>query len=59
MKVAPPVPTLEPFTCHWYEGFVPPFVGVAVNVFDAPAHDGLVPVVCAIATLAVVAQVAS
>jgi hypothetical protein len=32
------VPTLAPFNCHWYEGFVPPFVGVAVNVTDVPAQ---------------------
>ena len=29
---------------------VPPLVGVAVNVNDEPAHEGLVPVVKAIAT---------
>ena len=30
------VPTFAPFTCHWYDGVVPPFVGVAVNVTDVP-----------------------
>ena len=29
---------------------VPPLVGVAVNVAEEPAHIGLVPEVCAIAT---------
>jgi hypothetical protein len=32
------VPTLAPFNCHWYDGFVPPFVAVAVNVTDVPAQ---------------------
>ncbi len=24
------VPTFKPFTCHWYDGVVPPLTGVAV-----------------------------
>jgi hypothetical protein len=32
------VPTLPPFSFHWYEGEAPPFVGVAVNVTSVPAH---------------------
>jgi hypothetical protein len=34
---------------------VPPFVGVAVNVAEAPAHSGFVPVVSAIETAGVTA----
>ena len=30
------VPVFEPFTLHWYDGVVPPFTGVAVNVTLAP-----------------------
>ena len=30
------VPALLPLTCHWYEGVVPPFTGVAVKVTLAP-----------------------
>ena len=30
------VPTLFPFSFHWYEGVAPPFVGVAVNVAVVP-----------------------
>jgi hypothetical protein len=45
--VAPPVPTLTPFNCHWYVGVAPPFVGVAVNVTEAPVQDGLDPEVIA------------
>ena len=37
-KVGLFVPTSTPFTFHWYDGFVPPFVGVAVNVTDVPAQ---------------------
>jgi hypothetical protein len=29
---------LFPLICHWYDGVVPPFVGVAVNVTLAPRH---------------------
>ena len=46
------LPTFDPLTFHWYEGVVPPLVGVAVKVTLLPAHavdDGL----AAIATLAV------
>ena len=32
---------LFPFTFHWYDGEVPPLVGVAVKVTDVPAHTGL------------------
>ena len=38
VNVVPPAPAFTPFTCHWYVGVVPPFVGVAVNVTDDPAH---------------------
>ena len=39
------VPTFVPFTFHWYDGVVPPLVGVAVNVTDALAHTVVVGVV--------------
>lgn len=32
------VPTFKPFIFHWYEGEVPPFEGVAVNVTGVPLH---------------------
>jgi hypothetical protein len=32
---------LDPFTFHWYDGVVPPLVGVAVNVTEVPAQTGL------------------
>ena len=32
------VPTFDPFTFHWYDGFAPPFVGVAVKLIFAPAQ---------------------
>jgi len=35
------VPTLELLTCHWYDGLLPPLVGVAVKVTEAPLHIGL------------------
>ena len=35
------VPTLVPFTFHWYAGVVPPLVGVAVKVTEVPEHTGL------------------
>lgn len=35
------VPTFTPFFFHWYDGVVPPFVGVAVNVTDSPIQTGL------------------
>ena len=34
------VPTLTPFSFHWYEGVVPPFTGVAVKVTLVPAQIG-------------------
>jgi hypothetical protein len=30
------VPTLDPFILHWYEGVVPPFMGIAVKVTFVP-----------------------
>jgi len=45
------VPTFDPFTFHWYEGVVPPFVGVAVNVTEEP--EQIVVAVAAIETFAV------
>ena len=37
MKVEAFAPdTFNPLTLHWYDGEVPPFVGVAVNVMDWP-----------------------
>ena len=51
VNVAEFVPALVPFTFHWYEGVVPPFVGVAVNVTDVPAQ--IVVALAAIDTLAV------
>ena len=44
------VPTLLPFTFHWYDGVVPPLTGVAVKVAEEPAQIGFVPAVCAIVT---------
>ena len=32
---------MMPFTFHWYNGVVPPFIGVAVNVTEVPLHMGL------------------
>ena len=34
------LPALVPLTFHWYEGVVPPFVGVAVMVTDVPEQTG-------------------
>jgi hypothetical protein len=48
------VPTFTPFTFHWYEGVVPPLVGVAVKVNDVPLQLGFVPAVKAIVTPATV-----
>jgi len=31
-------PTLAPFTFHWYDGVVPSFTAVAVNVTDVPSQ---------------------
>ena len=36
VKVGELVPAFTPFICHWYDGVVPPFVGVAVNVIGFP-----------------------
>jgi uncharacterized protein YodC (DUF2158 family) len=36
------VPTLTPFTCHWYDGPEPPLVGVALYVTGVPSHSLLV-----------------
>ena len=35
------VPTLIPFTFHWYAGKGPPLLGVAVMVTDDPGQKGL------------------
>jgi hypothetical protein len=48
--VAEFVPTIALFLYHWYEGVVPPFVGVAVKVTEVPAHTGFA--LAAIETLA-------
>jgi hypothetical protein len=50
VKVLLLVPAFTPFTCHWYEGAVPPLTGVAVNVTATPGHVGFVPAVCAMLT---------
>lgn len=42
-NVAELVPEAMPFTVHAYDGVLPPLVGVAVNVTDAPAQLGLLP----------------
>ena len=51
VNVAAFVPALVPLTFHWYEGVVPPLVGVAVNVTEVP--EQIVVAVAAIDTLAV------
>ena len=38
VNVGPPVPAFTPFTCHWYVGVAPGFVGVAVNITEVPAQ---------------------
>lgn len=38
VKVGLLVPTLFPFTFHWYIGVVPPLVGVAVKVIEFPGQ---------------------
>ena len=38
MYVAEFVPTIALFLYHWYEGVLPPLVGVAVNVTEVPAQ---------------------
>jgi hypothetical protein len=45
VKVAELEPAAAPLTLHAYEGALPPLVGVAVNVTDAPAQLGFVPAV--------------
>jgi hypothetical protein len=52
VKVALFVPVFVPFTRHWYEGTVPPFVGVAVNVTLSPAQIVLSASLDSILTLA-------
>src|SRR5918995_1375007 len=32
------VPASTPLTCHWYDGFAPPLVGVAVKVTEVPSQ---------------------
>jgi hypothetical protein len=34
------VPTLAPFTFHWYTGAVPPLIEVPVNVTEVPGQTG-------------------
>jgi len=51
VNVAEFVPEFVPLIFHWYEGAVPPFVGVAVNVTVVPAQ--MVVAVAAMETLAV------
>ena len=50
VRVAEFVPAAAPFTVHAYTGALPPLVGVAVKVTEAPAHVGLAPVVSAMLT---------
>jgi hypothetical protein len=50
VNIAAFVPAFVPFTCHWYVGVAPPFVGVAVNVIGSP--EQMVVVLAAILTLA-------
>jgi ribosomal protein L25 (general stress protein Ctc) len=50
VKVAAFVPAAVPLTVHEYEGALPPLVGEAVKVTDAPAQVGLEPVVRAMLT---------
>src|SRR6478752_6440209 len=38
LKVGLLLPTFVPFTFHWYDGLVPPLVGVAVNVTCVPSQ---------------------
>ena len=35
------MPVFDPFSCHWYTGAPPPFVGVAVKSTLSPEHIGL------------------
>src|SRR6478736_9739072 len=36
VNIGASVPAFTPLICHWYDGLVPPLVGVAVNVTDVP-----------------------
>jgi hypothetical protein len=53
LKLGESVPAFVPFTFHWYEGAVPPFVGTAVNVTLVPAH--IVPALDAMLTVGAIA----
>lgn len=50
VNVAEFVPAAAPLTVQAYDGALPPLVGVAVNVTDAPAQLGLAPEVSAMLT---------
>jgi hypothetical protein len=41
-KMLESVPTSTPFCFHWYEGALPPFTGVAVNLTDPPGQMDVV-----------------
>jgi hypothetical protein len=41
VKVELLIPAFVAFTFHWYIGFVPPLMGVAVNVTGNPLQEGL------------------
>ena len=34
------VPVFDPLTFHWYEGAVPPLIGLAVNITEVPTQTG-------------------
>lgn len=36
-------PVFTPFTCHWYEGELPPLLAFALKVMGVPIHAGLLP----------------
>ena len=55
-KVALFVPTLLPFTFHWYDGAEPPLTGTAVNVIFPDSHKGRLPEETEIVTEASVVQ---
>jgi hypothetical protein len=38
-------PALIPFTCHWYNGLDPAFVGLAVKIAVLPEHIVFEPVI--------------
>lgn len=50
------MPVFTPFSFHWYDGVVPPLVGVAVNVTDV-AEQIVLPGFAAILTAGVRALV--